>query len=110
MCILPLSEVLPVSRSTSWRIPKITNYTLSQYIMCEYCIELTQLVWDKRVIVNFMYPPLLRGPPCCKVHQWEDTHYQGAHNHTHNEQHILGPLMMVCQYPHVATYAYILLE
>ena len=42
-----------------------------------------------------VYPPLLRGPPCCKVHQWEGTHYQGAHSHTHNEQHILGPLMMV---------------
>ena len=82
--------------SEQGRIHKITNYTVSQYILCVYCIELTQLVWDKRVIVNFVYPPLLRGPPCCKVHQWEDTHYQGAHNHTHNEQHILGPLMMVC--------------
>ena len=81
--------------SEQGRIHKITNYTVSQYILCVYCIELTQLVWDKRVIVNFVYPPLLRGPPCCKVHQWEDTHYQGAHNHTHNEQHILGPLMMV---------------
>ena len=81
LCILPCSEVLPVSRSTSRRIPKITNYTLSQYIMCEYCIELTQLVWDKRVIVNFMYPPLLRGPPCCKVHQWEGTKFRVGQSH-----------------------------
>ena len=49
--------------------------------MCEYCIELTQLVWDKRVIVNFMYPPLLRGPPCCKVHQSEDTKFRVGQSH-----------------------------
>ena len=49
--------------------------------MCEYCIELTQLVWDKRVIVNFMYPPLLRGPPCCKVHQWEGTKFRVGQSH-----------------------------
>ena len=92
MGILQLVDLETGRTSERGSIHKIT---LSQYILCAYCIELTQLVWDKRVIVNFVYPPLLRGPPCCKVHQWEDTHYQGAHNHTHNEQHILGPLMMV---------------
>ena len=67
--------------SEQGRIHKITNYTVSQYILCAYCIELTQLVWDKRVIVNFMYPPLLRGPPCCKVHQSEDTKFQVGQSH-----------------------------
>ena len=93
--ILPVVDLATGRTSEQGRVHKIAYYPHISYKLSQFNTVYTQNVLALSVISNSVYPPLLKSPPCFKVHQLSDTHYQGAHNHIHNEQHILGPLMMV---------------
>ena len=71
--ILWLVDLATGRTSKRGRIHKIAYYPYIPYKLSQFNTVYTQNVLAYSVISNFVYPPLLRGPPCFKVHQQEDT-------------------------------------
>ena len=71
--ILRLVDLATGRTSEQGRVHKIAFYPHISYKLSQFNTIYTQNVLTLSVISNSVYPPLLRGPPCFKVHQQEDT-------------------------------------